>query len=99
MEMSPEVDRAEYAYTTAQSAARNERERIVAELKQLEAKAAALEQRLNVLIRLETLLDELRAGTEPGAADAVLRPLYAPSSTALPHRESSGLAHAAHATV
>ena len=94
MGMSPEVDRADYAYTTAQSAARSEREHIVAELKRLEAKAAALEQRLNVLVRLETLLEELRAGTESQAADAVLRPLYAPSSTALPHRDSSGLAPA-----
>lgn len=94
MGMSPEVERAEYAYTTAQSAARNEREHILAELKRLEAKAAALEQRLNVLSRLETLLDELRAGAEPEATDAVLRPLYAPSSTALPHRDSSGFAHA-----
>ncbi len=95
MGTSPEFDRADYAYTTAQSAARTEREQIVAELKRLEAKAAALEQRLNVLVRLETLLNELRAGTESGAAaDTVLRPLYAPSSTALPHRETSGLAPA-----
>lgn len=90
MSASQEVDRAEQAYTTAQYAAREEREYIAAELRRLEVRAAALEQRLNTLTRLETLLDELRAGAEPAAAN-VVRPLYAPSSVVLPHRDPSSL--------
>lgn len=89
MSTSPEVDGAKQAYATAQHAAREERERITAELKRLEVRAAALEQRLNTLTRLENLLDELRAGLEPGTGSAV-RPQFEPSAIVLPHRGADG---------
>lgn len=91
MSTAPDIERSEQAYTTAQSAARVECEYITAELKRLQVKAAAFELRLSALVRLETLLEELRTGLDAEPA-AIVRPVYAPSTVMLPHRDPSGLA-------